>query len=410
MLSFAEKLENYARLAVENGVNVQKGQTLVIIAPISKAEFVRNLVEKAYRAGAKHVYVDWADDHLTLTKFKMAPEEAFKDYPKWKARGREELAKNGAAFLYLDCPNPDLLKDVDPRRMATYNKTARKALETFAEYQMADRVSWSIIAVPTKEWAKKVFPNEPEEAAVRKLWEHIFTMTRADTENPVEAWQRHKETLTAKAAYLNDKQYKKFHYRAPGTDLTIEFPDNHVWAGASGTNDEGDDFLPNIPTEEVFTLPYKYGVNGTVASTKPLNYNGQVIEQLSVTFENGKIIDFTAEKGYETFKKLIETDEGSRYLGEVALVPHQSPISQAGLIFFNTLFDENASCHLAVGKAYPASLKGGTSMSRKELEEKGVNHSLTHVDFMIGCENLDIDGITSSGETEPIFRNGNWAF
>ncbi|HET7616528.1 MAG TPA: aminopeptidase, partial [Bacillales bacterium] len=287
MATFEEKFEKYAELAVKNGVNVQKGQTLVITAPISSADFVRNVTEKAYKAGAKHVYVEWGDESLVLTKFKLAPDEAFKEFPEWKAKGKEDWAENGAAFLYIDSPNPDLLKDVDPDRIATANKTASQALKTFGEYQMADKVSWSILSTPTKEWANKVFPELDDEQAVAKLWDQIFTMTRADLEDPVRAWEEHKKTLTEKAARLNAKSYKKLHYTGPGTDLTIELPEGHLWVGAASKNDQGDEFIPNIPTEEVFTLPLKTGVNGKVTSTMPLNYSGTLIENLTLTFENG---------------------------------------------------------------------------------------------------------------------------
>lgn len=410
MATFEEKLQKYAELAVKNGINIQKGQTLIITAPVSAVDFVRKLTESAYKAGAKHVYFDWDDDALTLMKFKYAPDEALEEFPMWKAKGYEELAENGAAFLYIKTPNPDLLKDIDPKKVSAANKAKAKAMQKVQDYRMKGQASWTIVSVPTPEWANRVFPNLDTDQAVEKLWDTIFKMTRADQEDPVAAWEAHQLQLSEKVDYLNEKNYKKLHYRAPGTDLSIEFPEGYKWNGGGWTSETGPDFIPNIPTEEVFTLPLKTGVNGTVTSTKPLNYSGNLIENLSLTFENGRIVDFSADEGYEILKQLIETDEGSHYLGEVALVPDQSPISQSGLIFFNTLYDENASCHLAIGKAYPSCLKGGSEMTAEELEKIGVNSSLAHVDFMIGSAELDIDGETENGDKEPVFRKGNWVF
>lgn len=408
MSTFEQKLEKYAELAVKNGVNIQKGQELVVTAPISAVDFVRLVTEKAYQAGAKQVHFRWSDDALTLTRFKYAPDEAFQEYPDWAAKGLEVLAENGAAFLDIRVPNPDLLTEVDPEKIAKDNKTTATALSDYRDYRMSDKVSWSLVSIPSEEWAKTVFPDLDVKEAVEKLWESIFSMTRADRDDPVAAWEDHKQQLSEKATFLNKKKYKKIHYKAPGTDLTIEFNKAHLWASAAASHPDGTDFIKNIPTEEVYTLPLKTGVNGKVTSTMPLNYSGTLIEELSLTFENGRIVDSSAKSGYETLKRLIDTDEGSHYLGEVALVPNNSPISQSGLIFFNTLFDENASCHLAIGKAYPTCIENGTQMSQDELEQNGVNNSLTHVDFMIGSSDLDIDAETDSGEIEPLLRNGLW--
>jgi aminopeptidase len=407
---FIKNLEKYAELAVRVGINIQKGQTLVINAPLPAAEFVRAAAKKAYEAGAKIVHVEWSDEQLALIKYTSAPDEAFTQYPMWKAKGLEEMAKEGAGFLSISASNPDLLKGVNPERIATANKTASKALEGYRNYVMSDKASWCVISVPTKEWAAKVFPNLSEDESVKRLWDSIFKATRVDREDPVAAWNEHTDNLNEKLEYLNNKRFKKLYYKSSVTDLSVELPEKHLWLGGGSTTDKGTYFVANMPTEEVFTMPKKDGVNGVVRSTKPLIYSGNVIDNFTLIFENGKIVDFSAESGYETLKKLIETDDGSHFLGEVALVPHNSPISNTNITFYNTLFDENASCHFALGKAYPTCIENGAEMSQEELQKSGANTSLMHEDFMVGSPDLNIDGETSDGKLEPIFRNGNWAF
>ncbi|MEH7118170.1 aminopeptidase [Neobacillus vireti] len=410
MSDFIKNLEKYAELAVKVGVNIQKGQTLVVNATIEAAELVRLVVKKAYETGAFNVIVNWTDDIVTKTKYDLAPDEAFLEYPVWRAKEMDDLAENGAAFMSIISSSPDLLKGVNPERIGNFQKAAGKALANYRKAAQSDKVSWTVIAAASQDWAAKVFPDEPAENQVNKLWNAIFKAVRVDTENPVEAWKKHDETLHEKVRYLNDKRYTKLHYTAPGTDLTIELPAKHLWVGAGSVNQKGFEFMANMPTEEVFTVPLKTGVNGTVASTKPLSYGGNIIDRFSVTFENGKIVGVKAEEGEEILKRLVETDEGSHYLGEVALVPYNSPISQSNVLFYNTLFDENASNHLAIGSAYAFCIEGGKQMSSEELAQNGLNESITHVDFMIGSAEMDIDGITADGSTEPIFRAGNWAF
>jgi aminopeptidase len=408
-MSFETYLEKYADLAVRVGVNIQKGQTLQINAPIAALDFVRLAAKKAYEAGAKHVYVDWTDEVLTRTKYDLAPDEAFLEFPAWKARANEELAEQGAAFLSIHAVNPDLLKGVSSERIANTTKATGQALETFRRYIQSDKVSWTVLAVPTKEWAAKVFPEAEEEEQIAKLWDAIFYATRVNLDNPVQAWREHRAHLQGKVDYLNQKHYTALHYTAPGTNLTVELAEKHLWVGGGSENENGIPFIANIPTEEVFTVPLKTGVNGYVTSTKPLNYGGNVINNFTLTFKNGRIVEIKAETGEEILKQLIDTDEGSHYLGEVALVPHKSPISDTNIIFYNTLFDENASCHFAIGSAYAFNLEGGKTMAKEELEKNGANTSITHVDFMIGSAELSIDGITQDGKREPVFRNGNWA-
>lgn len=410
MSDFQKNLEKYAELAVKVGVNIQKGQTLVVAASLDAADFARLVVKKAYEAGAHNIIVNWNDDVVARTKYDLAPDEVFHEYPEWRAKEQEALVEKGAAFMSIVSQSPDLLKGVNPERIANFNKAAGKALSKYRKAIQSDKVSWTVVAAASTAWAAKVFPDVPSGEQVEKLWNAIFKAVRVDVDNPVEAWKKHDENLHEKVRYLNEKRYAKLHYQAPGTDLTIELPKNHLWVGAGSVNENGVEFMANMPTEEVFTVPFKTGVNGTVASTKPLSYGGNIIDRFSITFENGKIVGVKAEEGEEILKHLVETDEGSHYLGEVALVPYNSPISQSNILFFNTLFDENASNHLAIGSAYAFCVDGGKKMSAEELKENGLNESITHVDFMIGSAEMDIDGMTADGKREPIFRAGNWAF
>ncbi|TQR15282.1 aminopeptidase [Psychrobacillus soli] len=410
MSSFKTKLEKYAALAVEVGVNIQPGQKLYVAASIDSVEIVRLITKKAYEVGAAQVFVDFADDEITRLRYDLAPNDSFDYFPSWKVQERELLAEEGAAFMSIMSQSPDLLKGVDTARIAAFQKASGQALSKYRQYVQSDKISWTVIASPSKDWASKVFPELAEEEQVPALWEAIFKAVRADLEDPVAAWKEHDTLLHTKVDYLNDKNYQKLHYTAPGTDLTIELPKGHVWCGASSVNEKGEDFMANMPTEEVFTVPLKTGVEGYVASSKPLSYGGNIIDNFTVTFEKGRIIKVEAEQGQDVLENLVATDEGSHYLGEVALVPHDSPISNSNLLFYNTLFDENASNHLAIGSAYAFCLEGGKKMSREELAENGLNESITHVDFMIGSDKMNIDGIKEDGSLEPIFRDGNWAF
>ena len=407
---FNENLSKYAELAVKVGVNIQNNQYLYIAASTDSLELARLITKKAYEAGARQVFVDIADDQIGRTRYELAPEDSFDFFPEWKVKEREWLAEQGAAFISIVSQSPDLLKGIDSKRIATFQKAAGTALNKYRQYVQSDKISWTVIASPSEAWAEKVFPNLPKEKQVDALWDAIFKATRSDLENPIEAWTKHNDTLHEKVHYLNAKKYAKLHYTAPGTDLTIELPKGHLWCGAGSVNEKGEEFMANMPTEEVFTVPHKDGVNGYVSSTKPLSYGGNIIDNFKITFENGRITKVEAEQGEEVLNNLVATDEGSHRLGEVALVPHDSPISNSGLLFYNTLFDENASNHLAIGSAYAFCLEGGKKMNREELEANGLNQSITHVDFMIGSAEMNIDGITEDGTAEPVFRNGNWAF
>ncbi len=410
MTSFNEKLTRYAELAVKVGVNIQPGQSLYIAAAIDNPEFVRLLTRTAYENGAKQVYVDWTDDVVTRTRFELAPSESFEEYPAWKVQERLELADSGAAFMNVMSQSPDLLKGIESSRIAAFQKAAGTALSKYRQYVQSDKISWTVVAAPSTSWAAKVFPSLSAEKQVPALWEAIFKAVRADLDSPIEAWAKHDDTLHEKVDYLNEKKYHKLHYTSPGTDLTIELPKGHLWCGAGSINEKGEAFMANMPTEEVFTVPLKTGVDGFVSSTKPLSYGGNLIEDFKITFEKGRIVSVEAKEGQEVLEQLVATDEGAKHLGEVALVPHKSPISESGLLFYNTLFDENASNHLAIGSAYAFCLEGGKKMSQEELADHGLNQSITHVDFMIGSQLMDIDGIREDGSKEAIFRKGNWAF
>ncbi|AZB42663.1 aminopeptidase [Bacillus sp. FJAT-42376] len=410
MSDFQKNLEKYADLVVKVGVNIQKGQTLVVHAAIDTAAFTRLIVKKAYETGAKNVIVDWMDDTVSRLKYDLAPDEVFEEYPMHRAKERIELAEKNAAFISIVSANPDLLKGVDSKRISAANKAAGQALDRYRQYVQSDKMSWCVIAAPSADWALKVFPDSSETEAVEKLWDAIFKAVRVYEEDPVQAWIEHNASLHKKVDYLNSKKYKALHYKAKGTDLTIELHEKHQWVGAGSVNEQGAEFMANMPTEEVFTVPVKTGVNGVVSSTKPLSYAGNLIDEFQITFENGKIVKAEAKTGEEILNTLIDTDEGSHYLGEVALVPYDSPISKSGVLFYNTLFDENASNHLAIGSGYAFNIEGGKKMDRDELAKHGVNSSMTHVDFMVGSQDMDIDGILEDGTREPVFRSGDWAF
>ena len=403
--------EKYARLIVKTGINLQKGQTLVIISPIECAFFTRLIAEIAYQEGARDVVVSWQDELLSKIRFLQAPEEVFAEFPAWRKEFFLFYVHQGAAFLSIAADDPELLREVSPARIVKAQKAGGIALKEYRERLMANQNTWAVVSVPTVAWAKKVFPGVSATAAVEKLWEAICKTVRVDQDDPIAAWEQHKKNLKKRMDFLNANQFKYLYYKnSLGTDLTIELPENHIWLGGSEYTPEGCEFVANMPTEEVYTLPKKTGINGKAVSSKPLNYNGNLIENFSFTFKDGKIMQAAAKKGQEVLQKLLATDEGSSYLGEVSLVPYDSPISNAKILFFNTLFDENAACHLAIGKAYPVCIKNSENMNRENLAAAGVNDSLVHVDFMIGTNDLEITGITVTGQEIPIFKNGNFAF
>lgn len=408
MKSFHDKLNSYAELLLKVGLNVQKGQTLNIIGDVANVEFIRLVVKKAYEIGASNVHVDYIDEEISLINYKNATDDGLRKSVEVTRVKREKLIEQDAAFLFLVSEDPDLLSSINPDRIAFYQKIAGKAMKVWREATGAEKLTWLIAGVPGKAWADKVFPGE--EDAVQKLWDAILETSRVSEGDGVENWKQHIENLTFRSNYLTNKKYAKLHLKAKGTDLTIALHPKHTWNSAGFKTVKGIHYVANIPTEEVFTTPIATGTNGVVSSKKPLSYAGNIIENFQFTFKNGKIVDVTAEKGEEVLKNLVHTDEGSKMLGEVALVPFHSPISNLEILFYNTLYDENASCHLAIGRGFPNCIEDGINMSESELEEVGCNVSITHVDFMVGSSDMDIDGIYSDGTSEPIFRKGNWAF
>lgn len=357
-------MEKLADLVVKKGVNVQKGQPVILRCPVERADFARLVAKKAYERGAVEVVIQWSDDPLTLMLFENAPVEHFEEVPDWMVQRTKYYMEKGACVISIAATDPELLKDVDPKKIATWSKAFSAANKENMKYTMNDLNSWCVVSVPTVGWAKRVFPDVSEEEAMEKLWNAIFYTTRTDQDDPVAAWDEHIGVMDRHAAVLNEKQYKKLHYKnSLGTDLEVELPENHIWISGGSENAKGDVFIANMPTEEVFTLPKRDGVNGKLYSTKPLNMSGNLVDEMVFTFENGKVVDYDAKVGKQHLTDLFDVDENAKYLGEVALVPYDSPISNSGLLFYNTLFDENASCHFAFGKAYPTCIKGGDRKS-----------------------------------------------
>ena len=404
-------LKKYAELVVKVGVNLQPDQLLVINSPIECAEFARLIAKAAFEAGAHDVVVSWGDEQLAHIRYAGGKKEIFTEFPEWKVRFYQDYAEQGAAFVSIAARNPEIFKDIEPEKLTLAAQAAGAALLEYRARLMNNENTWCVVSVPTAGWAQKVFPGLAEEEAQARLWQEIFRTVRIEPDkDPAEAWKKHIATLQKAAEFLNKKNFKVLHYsNSLGTDLTVELPEGHIWAGGAEKAATGVTFAANMPTEEVYSLPLREGVNGVVYASKPLIYHGSRIENFHLTFKEGRVVDFGAEIGEETLKELISMDEGSHYLGEVALVPYDSPISQSGILFYNTLFDENAACHLALGKAYPTCLKGGEKMDSVTLLQHGVNDSLVHEDFMIGTADLSIVGTTQEGEEVEIFRDGNFA-
>lgn len=409
-LSFEQKLDRLAEVAVRVGLNLREGQELVLTAPTDALPLVRRVVEHAYRAGAKFVTTLISDDELALARYRHAPDSSFDYAPEWFYDGIANAFRSGSARMAITGANPALLSGQDPQKVSRANIAVSKAYKPAMELITRHEINWTIVAAATPAWAELVFPGEPEELAMGKLWDAIFRTSRITGEDPVSDWKRHGENLKQRVDLLNAKRYHSIRFFTPdgATDLTVGLADQHLWAGGGTTAGNGIYCQPNIPTEECFTTPHKDRVHGVVSASKPLSHQGTLIENIRCRFENGRIVEVTATKGEEAIQKLIATDDGARRLGEVALVPHNSPIAQSGVLFWNTLFDENAASHIALGQAYSTCLIHGETMSNEELAKLGANESLIHVDWMIGGPKMNIDGVGANGAAEPLMRDGDW--
>ena len=407
--NFNESLKKYAELAVDIGVAVKPGDTVYVQISVDQAQLARLIVAAAYQRGAAEVQVQWFDDVLKrLDMAHMADERLF-NIPAFVKGQFDYWVDHQAKRITVVSSDPDNLAGIDSNRIAKYQEAFAKAYKRLMEAISSMSISWTIIGAASPRWAQKVFPDAatPEEAT-ELLWEAIFKTTRIDQPDPEAAWKAHDQKLREKAAWLNNEQFDQLHYMAPGTDLVVGLPKNHIWEGAGAFNSRGEEFMANMPTEEVFTAPDFRRIDGTVVSTKPLSYGGNILEDMHFTFKDGQIVEAHAKQGDDVLQNLLKTP-GARSLGEVSLVPDPSPISQSGLIFFNTLFDENASDHMALGQAYPFSVKDGVAMTNEQRAAVGLNQSPTHVDFMMGSAAMNIDGIKPDGTIIPIFRNGDWA-
>lgn len=408
---FNAKLNQYAALAVHVGLNLQPGQRLFLgyNTPLEAAPLVRAVATEAYRAGARFVEVLWRDEELLRIQLQHGPREALTEFPRWRAQAGLEFAEAGDARLQIGGQNPDLFQGLDPEAVATLQRTALEALRPVSEYIMRSGQNWCVLAIPGQAWAAKVFPGLPPEEQVARLWDVIFETCRLNTPDPVAAWRAHIDDLLSRSGYLNQRRYSALRFTGPGTDLTVGLPEAHLWNSAQAVTTSGITFTPNLPTEEVFTLPHRARVEGVVSATMPLSYAGTLIENIRLVFRDGKVEEATATSGEAVLRQVLAADEGATRLGEVALVPQSSPIARQGRLFYHTLFDENAASHIALGAAYKLSLDGAQSMSDDEFAAAGGNRSVVHLDFMIGSAAIDVDGVCADGTVEPVMRAGEWA-
>ena len=403
-----QKLDKLAEVAIRVGLGLRTGQELVMTASLDSLPLARRITEQAYRAGASLVTTLYSDDETALMRYHYAPKESFDHAAKWLYDGMGAAFKSGAARLAIAGANPALLANEDPDKVGRANRAVSQAYRPALELITRHEINWTIVASATPSWAAAMFPEDAPPVAMEKLWNAIFATTRINHEDPVGEWKKHDANLQKRAAYLNEKRYATLQYRGPGTDFRLGLADDHLWMGGGTTAGNGLYCIPNMPTEEVFTTPHKDRADGTITATKPLSHQGTMIEGIQVRFEKGRIVEAHASRGEEVLQKLIDTDDGARRLGEVALVPHSSPIAHSGMLFYNTLFDENAASHIALGQAYSSCVRDGDKLSKEELAARGANESLIHVDWMIGSGKLDIDGIAASGTVEPLMRQGEW--
>ncbi len=409
-------LASYADLAVRVALNLQPGQRLFIIGPLANggcsldaAPLVRAVSDAAYKAGASYVEAIWGDEALQLSRFRHAKKETFDQFSHWLPEALRAHVEAGHAVLSIYANDPDLLKHEDPAVVGAVQQVVGRAVRPFRELVSRNATNWAVIAAPCQAWAEVVFPEASSDAQMSRLWDAIARLVRLDRPDPIAAWEDHLAALAARRDVLNGKQYQALRYRGPGTDLTLGLAPGHLWVSGRSMSAGGIAFAPNLPTEEVFTMPHRERVDGVVRSTKPLSLGGVLINNFSMRFERGRIVQVEAEQGEAMLRQLVATDEGAARLGEVALVPHDSPVAQSGVLFYNTLFDENAASHVAIGSAYRFTVQGGEAMTSEDFERVGGNRSATHVDFMIGSPALDIDGVFENGTAEPLMRSGEWA-
>jgi aminopeptidase len=403
------KLDRLAEVAIKVGLQLQPGQDLYLTAPVGALPLVRRIAEHAYKAGAGLVTPLLSDEEITLARYKYGHDASFDRAASWLYEGVAKAFDANTARLAIVGDNPMLLAEQDSAKVSRANKANSMAYQPALEKIAGFDINWNIIAYPGAAWARQVFPGEEEAVAVARLADAIFAASRVDREDAVQAWASHNAALHTRSRWLNEQRFAALHFSGPGTDLTVGLADGHEWQGGASTAKNGITCNPNIPTEEVFTTPHARRVEGTVSSTKPLSYQGTLIDEIQVRFEEGRIVEAHAARGEAVLAKVLDTDEGSRRLGEVALVPHSSPISRSGLLFYNTLFDENAACHIALGQCYAKCFLGGASLTPGEIAERGGNKSFIHIDWMIGSDKIDIDGISADGRRVPVFRKGEWA-
>ena len=406
--SFEQKLDRLAAVAVTAGLGLAPGQQLVMTATLDAVPLVRRITEHAYRAGASLVTTLYSDEDAALLRFRYGQDASFDTAAGWLYEGMANAFRSGAARLAVAGNNPSLLSAEDPEKVGRANRALSQAYRPALDLITRHDINWTIVAFATPAWAKAVFPEMPQEEAVTRLWQAIFSASRVDRPDPVAAWKEHDAKLHAWAERLNAARYAALHFRGPGTDLRVGLADDHIWLGGGTTAGNGRYCIANMPTEEVFTTPHKDRVEGRVTSTKPLSYQGTLIEEISVRFEKGRVVEARAARGNEVLQKMIGTDEGAARLGEVSLVPASSPIAASGLLFLNTLFDENAACHIALGQAYSTCIRGGDKLTPEQLAARGANTSLIHVDWMIGSNRIEVDGITAAGDAKPVMRAGEW--
>lgn len=411
-MSFGNPIElaRYADVIVRVGVNLQPGQRLVIRADVQTADLVRAVAQSAYQAGARLVDVLWSDEQLSLIRVKTAPRDSFEEVATWMHTTSQSYLEAGDPLISISATTPSLMAGQDPVILSTLTRAVSRLAKPVSELVQRNASAWAVVSYPTAGWANDVLPDEPAATQLERLWAAISVTCRLDQPDPVAAWQAHVRDLDARSAYMNAKRYHSLRYRGPGTNLSVGLADEHIWAGAGSVSAGGVAFVSNLPTEEIFSLPHRERAEGTLRSTRPLNYGGSLIEDFTLSFSAGRVTQVSAAKNEEVLRRIVETDEGASRLGEIALVSASSPVARTGLLFANTLYDENAASHLALGSGYRFCVAGGETMDEQQFAAVGGNESIVHVDFMIGSTELDIDGVSADGTVEPVMRNGEWAF